>query len=182
MVTRTRSLVVACVSIVAFAYGSSTAARVLQSGERLVAGEIMYSDEGRYLATLQHDGNFVVYRNTTPLRPIWSTNTTGRGAVMADMQGDGNFVLYDRSRRPVWNTGSNGPNRAFTINELGQAVVITPGQVHWTMPGALLPLYQRLRVKPVFMSSADRSPAPGSFPLYCFENWKVCDAKTRHRP
>jgi diadenosine tetraphosphatase ApaH/serine/threonine PP2A family protein phosphatase len=180
MVTRIHSFVVACVSVVALTYGSGVAARVLQPGERLVAGQVMYSDEGRYLATLQHDGNFVVYRNAMPLRPIWSTNTTGRGAVTADMQGDGNFVLYDRGRHPIWSAGSNGPNRAFTINELGQAVVVTPGQVHWSTPGALLPLYHRLRVTPVFMSDADKRPGPGSFPLYCTGGWKVCDARVRH--
>jgi diadenosine tetraphosphatase ApaH/serine/threonine PP2A family protein phosphatase len=142
----------------------------------------MYSNEGRYLATLQHDGNFVVYRNAMPLRAVWSTNTTGLGAVMANMQGDGNFVLYDSSRRPIWNAGSNGPNRAFTINELGQAVVIAPGQVHWTMAGALLPLYRRLRVTPVWMSPHDKSPGRGSIPPYCLGDWRACDAETRHRP
>lgn len=182
MLNRTRFIAVACVSASALIYVSCAAARILQPGERLVAGEIMYSDEGHYLALLQQDGNFVVYRNQSPLRAIWSTNTTGLGAVMADMQGDGNFVLYDRSRRPIWNTGNNGPGRVFTINELGQAVVIAPGQVHWTTPGALLPLYQRLRGVPVFMSPHDRHPVRGSVPLYCAEGWRICEAKTRHRP
>lgn len=182
MINRTRTLVIACLSFVALAHGQRAAARVLQAGERLVAGEVMYSDEGHYLATLQHDGNFVVYRNAAPLRAIWSTNTTGLGAVTADMQGDGNFVLYDRARRPIWSTRSNGPNRAFTINELGQAVVITPGQINWTTPGALLPLYRRLRVAPVFMSAHDRSPVRGSVPLHCRGDWRQCDAMTRHRP
>jgi hypothetical protein len=182
MLNRIRSIAIACVSVGALTYGSYAAARVLQPGERLVAGEIMYSDEGHYLALLQQDGNFVVYRNGTPLRAIWSSNTTGLGAVTADMQGDGNFVLYDKSRRSIWHTRSNGPNRAFTINELGQAVVIAPGQVHWTTPGALLPLYQRLRSMPVFMSPADKRPVRGSVPLYCRGDWGMCDAQTRHRP
>jgi len=179
MLTRIHRLVVACVSVAAITYGAGVSARVLQSGERLVAGEVMYSDEGRYLATLQHDGNFVVYRNAAPLRAVWSTNTTGRGAVTADMQADGNFVLLDSSRRPIWHTASNGPNRSFTINELGQAVVIAPGQVHWSFAGALLPLYQRLRAKPIWMSPHDKY---AGIPAYCVGNWKICDAQTRHRP
>lgn len=182
MATRKQILLFACMSAVTLTYASGVSARVLHPGERLVAGEVMYSDEGRYFATLQHDGNFVVYRNATPLRAIWSTNTVGRGAVMADMQTDGNFVLYDSARRPIWNTASNGPNRSFTVNELGQAVVITPGQVHWTTPGALLPLYQRLRVAPVFMSPIDKNFDRRGTPPYCYEDWRMCALKTRHRP
>lgn len=180
MLNRIRTIAMACASVFAMTYGGGAAARILQPGERLVPGEVMYSDEGRYLALLQQDGNFVVYRNAQPLRAIWSTNTTGLGAVMADMQGDGNFVLYDRARRAIWNAGSNGPNRAFTINELGQAVVIAPGQVHWTMAGALLPLYRRLRVTPIWTSPYDKSPGKGGIPPYCLGYWKTCDAQTRH--
>jgi hypothetical protein len=177
MVTSIRRLIVACVSVVAITYGAGVAARVLQPGQRLVAGEVMHSAEGRYVATLQHDGNFVVYRNASPLRAVWSTNTTGRGAATAEMQADGNFVLFDNSRRPIWHTGSNGPNRSFTVNELGQAVVIAPGQVHWSFAGALLPLYKRLRSKPIWMSPPDKY---AGIPAYCREDWKICDAKTRH--
>ncbi|PTR33474.1 hypothetical protein C8J98_103236 [Luteibacter sp. OK325] len=59
---------------------------------------------------------------------------------------------------------------------------MAPGQVHWTTPGALLPLYQRLRVVPVFMSPVDKNFDRRGTPPHCYENWRTCEAKTRHRP
>lgn len=181
MSNRTRNAVLTCASVLALTCAGSATARILQPGEKLVAGEVLYSDEGRYFATLQHDGNFVVYRNAAPLRAIWSTNTTGLGAVTADMQSDGNFVLHNSSHHPVWHSGSNGANRSFTVTDIGQAVVIAPGQVHWSLPGALLPLYRRLRATPIFRSPHDTRPGPGGIPAYCTANWKSCDAWTRAR-
>jgi len=54
---------------------------------------------------MQHDGNFVVYHNSTA---IWSSNT-GRSTdphYYLVMQVDGNLVIYNQSAQAVWSTGS----------------------------------------------------------------------------
>jgi len=157
-------------------WGASASARVLRGGDNLRQGEGIYSDEGRYYAVLQHDGNFVVYRNASPGRAVWSTNTTGLGAVSANMQHDGNFVLYDRAGRAIWNTGTHGPTRSFTVNDIGQAVVMVPGQGHWSSAGAMLPLYRRLGVKATWVSPYDTSPGKGGPPIHCYMTWQACQA------
>jgi hypothetical protein len=134
--------------MIALAWCSSAQARLLRAGENLSAGQVMHSESGRYFATMQHDGNFVVYRLDG--HPIWSTNTTGTGAVTANMQQDGNFVLYDAAGRAIWWTASNGRNRLFAITEFGQAMVIAPGRVKSGTPGPGTELWRSLRMKPVW--------------------------------
>ncbi|WP_413625476.1 hypothetical protein [Luteibacter sp. Lutesp34] len=99
-------------------------AAVLKGGESLAQGQRLYSDDGRYFATLQSDGNFIVYRHDGQI--IWATYTHGRGAVRATMQTDGNFVLYDAHEHAVWSTRTNGPWHMFTVSEHGQAMILTP--------------------------------------------------------
>jgi hypothetical protein len=52
-------------------------------------------------ATLQHDGNFVLYNGS---QPLWASNTAGRSGAHLDLQNDGNLVLY----QPVtaWQTNT----------------------------------------------------------------------------
>lgn len=55
------------------------------------------SDGQPYVAVMQGDGNFVVYRGATPSagNAVWATNTAGPvGQYVAVMQNDGNFVVY----------------------------------------------------------------------------------------
>lgn len=62
-------------------------------------------------ATLQTDGNFVVYGpNSTAL---WSTGTAGTSAVVIRMQDDGNLVLYQE----VWQAGTY---RAPSVAKIAQ--------------------------------------------------------------
>ncbi len=51
-------------------------------------------------ATMQTDGNFVIYGPAGA--PLWSTLTNGSGAVIIKMQDDGNLVLYTE----VWQAGT----------------------------------------------------------------------------
>jgi len=121
-----RDVATACLLAIALASGCGDAqAQKLYPGQSINTGQIMVSDNGRHFAVMQPDGNFVVYH--VDGRAIWSTNTTGLGAVTADMQHDGNFVLYDAQRRPIWSAGSNGPGRTFEISQVGRAMVTAPG-------------------------------------------------------
>lgn len=99
-------------------------AAALLPGETLWAGQSLYSDDHRYFAAMQTDGNLVVYRNDGTHKAVWSTQTTGRGVNRAVMQADGNFVLYTADHQAIWWTGSNGPSRMFTVTEHGQAMIL----------------------------------------------------------
>ena len=85
----------------------------LNDGQWLANDGYLVSDDGRYAAYLQDDGNFVLVHadNGAPNlgRPYWSVfaNATDKivgkysgGPCFATMQSDGNFVLYN-GRSPV---------------------------------------------------------------------------------
>jgi hypothetical protein len=113
-------LLIFCVLIL---WACQASAGMLNSGQGLSAGEVLYSNNGNFFATMQSDGNFVVYK--TGGQSLWSTNTTGSGADWAVMQTDGNFVLYNRSQgRAVWssNTAFNQSSYA-AITDFGQWLV-----------------------------------------------------------
>lgn len=72
----------------------------------LEPGERLDSLFGLYQASMQGDGNFVVYRNNG-LVPVWASNTVGQNGARLCMQADGTLVMY-RNGSPVWaNFGSN---------------------------------------------------------------------------
>jgi hypothetical protein len=106
----------------------SASAEFLRSGQSLSVGQHLESHDGRYVAIMQGDGNFVVYRNADGVA-IWNSGTGGTGATFAVMQGDGNFVIYTADGRAVWSTGTSWqagslPNE-FTIDDYGLAVVVS---------------------------------------------------------
>jgi hypothetical protein len=101
--------------------GSAEAA-VLRADMSIVTDQRLYSDGDHYFATLQGDGNLVVYRDDGT--PFWSTQTAGSGAVRATMQADGNFVLYTAAGKAVWSTRTWGRDRIFAVDALGRAVVL----------------------------------------------------------
>ena len=178
MLIQMRGMRTAFLSAIALAVTSNAEARILQPGESLSAGEVMFSENGGYLATMQHDGNFVVYSNDGRLRPIWSTDTTGRGAVIATMQRDGNFVLYDAMRRAIWWTGSNGRDRTFAISEFGEAMVVAPGRVKPGTHGPTSEIWWRLGVKPVWRAKHyDYVPARSNKGPYCIGDPHACARK-----
>ncbi|KAA0074195.1 LysM peptidoglycan-binding domain-containing protein [Mycolicibacterium sp. P9-64] len=76
----------------------------LHKGEKLEVGQSLTSDNGAYKATLQDDGNFVLYSGD---QAIWSTETNGQAVVRAEVQEDGNFVLYTADK-PVWHSDTKG--------------------------------------------------------------------------
>lgn len=178
MLKRIHAATFACLSMAALTWGGDAHGRILMPGENLSTGQVMYSEDGRYLGTMQHDGNFVVYSNDGLWRPIWSTNTTGRGAVTANMQRDGNFVLYDASGRAIWWTGSNGRDRVFTITEHGQAMVLAPGRVNASTPGPGTTLYAQLRFKPVWWAKQyDHVPSRLGDGPHCIGDPHACPRK-----
>jgi len=65
------------------------------------------SADGRFVAAMQTDGNFVVYR-TQPWTALWASSWCGQTSftgIHAVMQSDGNFVLYPSAGAPArWAT------------------------------------------------------------------------------
>ena len=83
------------------------------SGGFLNQDQQLVSNNGNYKAVMQGDGNFVIYRATTP---IWATRTNGRGTppYKLAMQTDGNLVVLTTSSA-IWSTGARGGAAPFTL-------------------------------------------------------------------
>jgi hypothetical protein len=54
-------------------------------------------------ATMQEDGNFVVYdiQDGSPV-PVWSTHTDGNPGAYLNVQDDGNLVIYSATNAVLW--------------------------------------------------------------------------------
>ena len=81
-------------------------ADTLNKGGKLEVGQSLTSNNGAYTATLQEDGNFVLYAGE---QAVWSTGTNGKSVQRAELQDDGNFVLY-AGDGPVWASQTAGAN------------------------------------------------------------------------
>lgn len=123
----------------------------IDPGQGLGPGTSAASCNGRYLLTLQGDGNLVL-AETGIAR--WSSATNGKNGWAVVMQGDGNFVLYGPSAAPLWATGTDGAAGAWlAVQDDGDLVVYQNGTARWrsgtaakiavpagpTQCGALLP-------------------------------------------
>ena len=64
----------------------------------LQAGQYLHSRNGRYLAVVQTDGNFVV---RTADRALWASRTAGHAGSLLLVQQDGNLVVYLHGQ-PLW--------------------------------------------------------------------------------
>jgi surface antigen len=164
--TVARALLVVLVVIAAFLVAPQTNAvaaagtNSLKINEGLKAGQYLRSANGQYRATMQSDGNFVVYRpggvaewatgtsgagNTIRLQSDgnlvvytsggtarWSSNTAPSRNVKLVMQNDGNLVLYSRGGLPLWS--SRGGRTAYSQHILPTEGRLTSGKSLWS-PG-----------------------------------------------
>lgn len=82
------------------AVSSGTGAASPFSSPGLAQNQMLVSNNRKYNAVMQADGNFVIYAQGTP---IWATQTNGRGIppYRLAMQPDGNLVLYGSSKEDV---------------------------------------------------------------------------------
>lgn len=76
------------------------------TGMTLYAGDSLDSADGRFVLSMQTDGNLVLYRSG--VGPIWASSSCGQtqfgSGFRAWMQWDGNFVIYSASGVAVWAT------------------------------------------------------------------------------
>ncbi|MBK9348233.1 MAG: hypothetical protein IPN06_18415 [Burkholderiales bacterium] len=85
----------------------------LLAGASLTTGKRLQSTNGLYRLTLQGDGNLVIY--TAAGKPIWATNTVGRGGVRLVLQKDSNLVLYTSKGKAVWASNTVGKGAAYLL-------------------------------------------------------------------
>lgn len=114
----------------------------LFAGQQLTAGQQLVSGDGRFVAALQGDGNFVVYG---PGNAVLFASATGgtRNPVLA-LQGDGNLVLYgDGAAR--WQTGTSGGGAQLALQGDGNLVVYAGGRAAWSIKTGLIPVPQPTR-------------------------------------
>lgn len=102
----------------------------LNPNQLLNAGQRITSNNGLYFLQLQGDGNLVLYRD--PDKPLWNTQTVGRGSDTAIMQDDGNFVLYARGA-PLWSSGTMGrANARLVVQNDGNMVIYADAGAIWS--------------------------------------------------
>lgn len=83
-------------------YGAYSIGSTLYANQILHKNQYLASSNGRFIAKMQDDGNFVVYNTDTML---WQTGTdySGSGDRRLALQNDGNIVIYDSTNTALWN-------------------------------------------------------------------------------
>ncbi|HOV42212.1 MAG TPA: hypothetical protein PLM59_10490, partial [Oscillospiraceae bacterium] len=115
----------------------------LSMGEYLSSGKRITSQNGKYFAIMQTDGNFVIYQSDTQ-KALWHTNTYGGNytSYRAMMQTDGNFVVYgikNGAMTALWNAGTHVYGSGTYRLELGDDSVLRVkknGNTVWNSPNA----------------------------------------------
>ena len=100
----------------------------LIKGQSLEVNVPLVSANGAYQLMLQDDGNLVLYQNNG-YKPLWSSDTEGKGGVIMTFQEDGNFVVYTAGNVAVWASGTNGKGSAILIMQDDGNLVIYPTAV-----------------------------------------------------
>lgn len=102
----------------------------LMTGQRLVAGQSLWSRGRAYRLVMQTDGNLVIYKDGVAQ---WSTQTggTGDGAVLV-MQGDGNAVVYKTGGVATWASKTQGSGHRLVMQSDGNLVVYAGASPKWS--------------------------------------------------
>jgi hypothetical protein len=105
----------------------------------LIPGDFLRSPSGEYVAIMQGDGNFVLYKGEPYSgEALWATDTLpGEGDHFAKMQPDGNFVLYHGSPHqqiaPYWATDTDQGHASYFLRMQDDGnLVIYKGEPHST--------------------------------------------------
>lgn len=91
----------------------------LNPRERLRAGDLLTSQDGRYTLIMQMDGNLVKYG---PNGDLWQSGTADNWDASAVMQDDGNFVIYTPAGTAIWARGA-AAGAALTLQNDGTMMI-----------------------------------------------------------
>ncbi|MBX9403859.1 hypothetical protein K4L06_21355 [Lysobacter sp. BMK333-48F3] len=135
------ALLLACAQA-AFAQSAS---KQIAQGTQLWAGEEIYSNNGQYKLSMQHDGNLVFYR-VADLRPLWNSGTQAAGGHRASFEAYGILTVRDFNDAILWSNANGWPG------------YFHPG-IYWylTDTGYFVALYQGSTVVRVLGRDPDRS-------------------------
>ncbi|WP_340015098.1 hypothetical protein [Paenibacillus sp. FSL K6-1318] len=88
-------VLLACLLILAFAVPATASAGYLGDkltiGQSMAKGDYLTSQDGRFSAIWQNDGNFVIYQNGSSL---WSSGTSNTGALSFKFESFGRPAMY----------------------------------------------------------------------------------------
>lgn len=80
----------------------------LLNSYKLPQSMYLASQNLQFFATIQSDGNFVIYKSEVfhYKNAIWSSRTNGKGTppYYLIMQDDGNLVIYDKEEKAIWSS------------------------------------------------------------------------------
>jgi hypothetical protein len=122
---------------ITFPQGSGVGNATFLGGDTIVSGEFIYpnqyilSEDGRYAAILQNDGNFVVYGPN--YNWVWQLYSAGQSITRLTLQQDGNLVLFNSSSQAYWHSHTwwAGPS-SLTIQNDGNLVLSNANGVTWS--------------------------------------------------
>ena len=86
----------------------------------------LLSKNGLFSASMQRDGNFVVYQQGGIA--LWNSGTSGKGTgpFRLDMQTDGDLVIYDKNNKYTWSSNTYGKGgRKLILQDDGNLVLYT---------------------------------------------------------
>lgn len=121
---------------------TNTRGKVGNLGNVLSADQIMWTNQyltssnGKYIAKVQQDGNFVVYDSTNNI-PIWATfkySDSGKTDNRVVMQSDGNLVAYTQDNKALWESGTDkgkGPSYFLRLDDDGYLRIFKDGSSIW---------------------------------------------------
>lgn len=155
-------------------------------------GELIVSPSKTFFATVQADGNFVLYQSASPGQYVaqpalarWASGTDqpGQPPRHLDMQTDGNLVLYDPAGKPVWAAGSNAPGNVFElrVQDDGNMVIYNgSNQATWaTGTRAIATAPKNFAIGEILWSPAKKFfgifQADGNFVVYRSDDRKTAD-------
>jgi hypothetical protein len=104
--------------------GPAAAATALNPGGTLASGQDLWSPNGRFVLSMQGDGNLVLYGPGHIA--TWSSRTYNNPGAYLVMQRDGNLVIY-AGGVPKWATGTSDADTGLEVQDDGNAVLYAPG-------------------------------------------------------
>ncbi|KAJ4409192.1 hypothetical protein N0V85_004129 [Neurospora sp. IMI 360204] len=134
----------------------------IKGGERILAGEVLTSPNGKFTLTFQSDGNFVLYEGG---ESRWASGgrTYGRGGWLL-LTSDGNMTTFDDDGGSRWSSRTRyrrtGGDCELIIQDDGAAVLKLDGITTWAVNGGSAQTYEPRDFSPV--TSGDRI-SPGQY-------------------
>lgn len=96
----------------------------LSSGEALLPGQQLTSQDGRFALKAQPDGNLVLWFGSTSL---WSSGTATGKSLYVRLETGGAVNLVDAAQASLWSTPAAGANAILTLQNDGNLVLKTSG-------------------------------------------------------